>query len=178
MLLMAARRRRWSTIVKAWEPFLADSLSGRLKLHATHYHGAPDREGRGWITLDGEQILSFGSLAYLMRVYGLSAELGAIGEGVDDAWGAAIAVAHREGLAHLSTFEEAVSRYPECTVEEALASPDVVTRGLAMVDRRLGKRRLATLELRTDESSIVQRLLDVRLEAEGMAERHATPAQA
>jgi hypothetical protein len=170
---MAGRRRRWSAIVKDWEPFLAGALTGRLKLHATRYHGAPDHPGRGWITLDGERILSFESMTTEMRVHGYKAELMALGEEAIAAYDAAIAVADREGLAHLSTFEEAVARYPDCTVEDALVSPDVVTRGLAMVDRRLGKRRLATLELCTDESPIVQRLLDVRLEAEGLAGRRS-----
>ena len=175
---MAGRRRRWSAIVADWQPFLAGSLTGRLELHATHYHAAPDHEGRGWITLHGEQILSFEPLTYLMRVYGYQAELAALGEEAQGAMDAAIAVAHREGLADLWTFEHAVAHYPELAVEDALASHDTVTRGLAMVDRRLGKRRLATLELHVEESPIVQRMLNLRLEAEGLTEHRSAPAPA
>lgn len=57
-----------------------------------------------------------------------------------------------------------------------MASDDVMTRALAVLARRLGKRRLATLELRTDESPIVRRLLDLRLEAEGLASAPAPAA--
>ena len=110
---MVVQGRRWSAIVKAWEPFLAASLAGRLELHATHYRGAHDEEGRAWVTLDGEQILSVESLPYLMRVYGHSAELKAIGEDVQGAWDAAIEVAHREGLVYLFDFEVAVASYPD-----------------------------------------------------------------
>jgi hypothetical protein len=168
---VSGRRRRWSAVVKDWEPFLAHSLSGRVRLHATHYRGAHDEEGRGWITLDGEQILSFESLPYLVRIHGHKSELQAIGRSTDEAYDAAIAVAHREGLVHLWDFERAVVCYPGLTVDDALASPDVVIRGLAMLDRRLGKRRLQALVLRTDESPIVERLLRLRLEAEGLVVR-------
>jgi hypothetical protein len=168
VFLMVVQGRRWSAIVKAWEPFLAASLVGRLELHATHYRGAHDEEGRAWVTLDGEQIVSVESLPYLMRVYGHSSELKAIGEDAQGAWDAAIEVAHREGLVYLWDFEAAVASYPGHAIDDALASPDVVVRALAMVDRRLGRRRLATLQLRTDESPIVRRMLEVRRAAEGL----------
>ena len=164
---MVVQGRRWSAIVKAWKPFLAESLVGRLELHATHYRGAHDEEGRAWVTLDGEQILSIESLPYLMRVDGHSAELKAIGEDAHGAWDAAIEVAHREGLVYLYDFEVAVASYPGHSIEDALASPDDIVRALAMVDRRLGRRRLATLARRTDESPIVARMLEARRSAEG-----------
>lgn len=139
---MSLRHRRWSAIVTRWEPFLADWLAGRVKLHATHYRGAHDAEGRGWITLDGEQIASFGSVSWIKRVYELGTDLERAGVDLDAAHDVSEAVAEREGLEHLWAFERAVAHYPDLGIEEALASDDMATRALAMFDGRLGRRRL------------------------------------
>lgn len=52
---MVVQGRPSSAIVKAWQPFLAASLVGRLELHAAHCRWAHDEGGRAWVTLDGEQ---------------------------------------------------------------------------------------------------------------------------
>lgn len=160
---------RWSSIVRSFEPFLAPALAGRIRLHATHYRGAHDDEGRGWITLDGRQIASFESLPYLVRTYGLSTELKALGEAPEPAWDRAIEIAHREGLFYLWDFQTAVEGYPGLSIDAAVADPDPITRALAMLDRRLGKRRLATIDL-TTEHDLVRTFHHLRCEAEGVGQ--------
>jgi hypothetical protein len=161
---------RWSSIVRNFEPFLAPALAGRIRFHATRYRGAHDGEGRGWITLDGQQIASFESLPYLVRTFGLSTELETLGEAPGPAWDRAIEIAHREGLFYLWDFQTAVAGYPSLSITSALTDPDPITRALAMLDRRLGKRRLAAIDL-TSEHEIVRTLHDLRCEAEGLRPR-------
>ena len=165
---------RWSGIVKRYETFLAPSLVGRVELRATHYRGAHDDEGRGWITVDGRQVVSFESLPYLIRRYGLSDELQATGMDVHDADEAARAAARQEGLMHLWDYESAVADYPNHSMDEALASPNFIINALAMFDRRLGKRRLAMMGDDDLAHPLASTFLAIRLEAEGMGDGRAT----
>jgi hypothetical protein len=55
-----------------------------------------------------------------------------------------------------------IHEYPSLSLAEALESDDFVHRALAMLDRRLGQRRLASLELRADEHPLVSQLLEFR----------------
>ena len=54
------------------------------------------------------------------------------------------------------------------TVKDMLEHNNPVIRALAIIDTRYGKRRLATFDPST-EHQLVQRLHDLRCEAEGMA---------
>jgi len=54
------------------------------------------------------------------------------------------------------------------TVEEMLGHNNPVIRALAIIDARYGKRRLATFDPIT-EHQLVQRLYNLRCEAEGIA---------
>jgi hypothetical protein len=65
-------------------------------------------------------------------------------------------------------FQAAVERYPDLPVDEALVSSNLVHRALAVLDRRLGKRRLGKLECRTDEHPLVMGLYRFRCSSEGV----------
>ena len=59
-------------------------------------------------------------------------------------------------------------------IDEALASPSPLLRALAGVDRRVGKRRLRTLDVGPGEHPLVRELYGLRCEAE---EIEITPAR-
>ncbi len=61
------------------------------------------------------------------------------------------------------------------SIDDMLHSENGIIRALAMLDRRLGKRRLLALDLPDDELPLVRTLYALRCEAEGIA-AHATPA--
>lgn len=50
---------RWSQLKKAVESHFADKVRGRVELRAAGYRRAYEQEGRGYITLDGEEIWTF-----------------------------------------------------------------------------------------------------------------------
>lgn len=159
---------RWSAARSRFEALLAPAVAGHVRLYATRYRGAHDFEGRGWITWDGEQIASFETLPYLVRIDGLAYELKNIGQTVDEAWDRALATANREGRFALWQFIDAVETYPSLAVDDAVSSQDAIIRSLAMLDRRLGKRRLSGLVLPRDEQQFVRRLHALRCAAEGV----------
>jgi hypothetical protein len=162
---------RWTAIRARFETLLADSVRGHVALNTTRYQHAHDYEGRGWITWDGRQIASFESMTYLIRTYGLVKELKEAAVGPANAWDFAESVARREEIYPLDDFRKAVADYPDMSIDAALASDDPITRGLAMLDRRLGKRRLISSAFANDPSHVVRDLYRLRCEAEGLAAR-------
>jgi hypothetical protein len=61
--------------------------------------------------------------------------------------------------------------YLSLSIDEALALPSPLVRALAVVDRRVGKRRLASLAAGPKEHPLVRELLALRLAAEASPER-------
>ena len=53
------QRMKWSKLQARFEQLLAPALRGRLKIHVTAYRETMGFDiGRGWITIDGEEVLS------------------------------------------------------------------------------------------------------------------------
>lgn len=147
---------------------MAPSMRGRLRLQATRYRRAFDDMGRGWITWDGVEVASFESIPFLIRQGGVRVGLEGLGQDPIAASDLAQAITNHEGTFAMWQFTDAVEGYPDLTVDRALASDDAIVRGLAMLDRRLGKRRLRSLDLRVDEIDLVRRLYALRCSAEGL----------
>jgi hypothetical protein len=170
---------QWSKLKRRAELFFAPSVAGRVELRTTNYRGAHDAAGRGWITIDGEKAWSFCTLRHGIRHHEIEDGLRAANGGNDfrdpsqrDAYYAAIGQAddilEREGIVSQSYFEGAVATYPSLAIDEALVSDNLVHRALAVLDKRLGKRRLASLSFRTDEHPLVVGLHRFRCAAEGV----------
>ena len=195
----------WSKLKKAVEQFFAESVKGRVALRMTQYKTCEFRCGRGWITIDGREILD-ASTHRAMDAFGrevrrlmgkdahkpmnadrrfpvyadqlkslhmlddtdFTAGPGEIGK---------VRTSVRNDLIERGFFTEAdflqaLSRYPEMPIKDILACRNPIVRAIAMLDRRVGKRRLKAIDLKK-EHLLARRLLEFRLEAEGMA----TPAK-
>jgi predicted enzyme related to lactoylglutathione lyase len=137
----------WSKLKERFESQVATPLRGRLRVHVTRYTKSAMDVGRGWITLDGREIVSvqipsFYSFNFQFRTETLD-------------------------------FGKAIYEYLSLPIEEALASSDELIAGFALLDRRVGKRTLA--KIKADQLHAFARILyDVRRAAEG---RLALPEQ-
>ena len=176
---------QWSKLKKLVESRFSPTLTGRAELRITNYRKSNDFEGRAWITLDGEEVWNFCTWKYLVEHQKLTDQLGNLCGATEPQeptrsgsyyWSgdAADGILHKQGILSQKYFEDALEAYLNMSVEDACASDNLVHRALSALDRRLGKRRLSTLALRTDEHPLVKRLLQFRLEAEGLSA--ATPA--
>jgi hypothetical protein len=58
--------------------------------------------------------------------------------------------------------------YLSLPIDDALTSPSPLVRALAVIDRRVGKRRLRTLQVGPLEHALVRQLYLLRCEAEGI----------
>jgi hypothetical protein len=157
---------QWSKLKSRVEALLAPTVAGRVEFRTTSYRHAHDGEGRGWITVDGEEAASFCTLRHAIERSKLEDGLRAANSGVSfrdpaqrEAYYAAASQAEeileKQGIVSQHYFEGALATYPDLSIQDALASDNIIHRAVAVLDRRLGRRRLASLSFRTDEHPLV-----------------------
>jgi hypothetical protein len=155
---------RWSQLKSRISELVDPSVRDRVALHQARYRYTREEVGRVWLTIDGREVASFDSSTYTRR----RAELAHALEH-DMTSPEADAVARRElREAGLSDDYEAIAdlgRYLSLSIEDALASPSPLVRALAVIDRRVGKRRLRSLAANPIEHPLVRQLLRLRLDA-------------
>jgi DNA-binding transcriptional ArsR family regulator len=165
---------RWSQLKSQLTDLIAPPLRDRIALHQARYRYTREEVGRVWLTIDGREIASFDTSTYERRKRELAQALAREVSTV-----AADALA-REELREAGQYGDAqaiaeIERYLGVSIDDALQSSSPLTRALAVIDRRVGKRRLASLAANQIEHPLVRQLLRVRLDAEGLAP--ATAAQ-
>jgi hypothetical protein len=157
----------WSKVKQRIEAGFADSVRGRVEVWTTSYRGAHDRAGESWITVDKVLVHSMGTISYYIAENERSAAL--IAGGMSSA--VAREVARRElgsvGVLADWDFKGALGVYLDLSIDAVLASDVMIIRALGMFDKRLGKRRLRSLDLRHDHD-MVQRFHRMRCDAEGI----------
>lgn len=158
----------WSKLKQLVEQGFAPSLSKRLAINSARYGACSC--GHAWLTLDKVIIANFCTLAYWTREQAVRrgetppaplnkmyadqfVEYGEISR--QDAYRACWAFVH------------------DLSIEDALRDHDPLVQTLAVVDKRIGKRRLKQIDI-DKLHPLARKLLIVRLRAEGMrAERIA-----
>jgi hypothetical protein len=174
---------QWSKLKKTIEGFFAPSVSGRVTLHSTWYRSTGRFAGRAWISIDGEEVGDFSDARWSLKHWELSTAIREINKstnyrdaetrsGYIAAGEAAADTLHRSGVLSRNDFYEALLQYPNLSIEEAVASGLPLFRAFAVLDRRLGKRRLESFEFLVEEHAIVKRLLEFRCQCESLV-RHA-----
>lgn len=172
---------QWSQLKKRVEATLAESVSGRVQLRMTRYHKAPDQMGRAWIVIDGHEITnmcSFTSEMYLWReAYQLRRERGCTDyrnldqyEGYYAAWHEAQAHLREGGIFSPHEFRDALAEYLNLSIDRILTSPNPIVQAIGMLDRRLGKRRLAAMDA-SSMHPLVLRLYTFRCGVERLPQR-------
>jgi hypothetical protein len=139
---------QWTKISTRVKSLLLPNIAQRLEFYLTSYrHGTTPP--RGWVTLDGSEILVYGGPAFdpnkkLLQANSLNP------------FDTILASPNRQEF-----YEELLS-YPDKSVNDLLLSSQVVTRGLLFVDRRVGKRRIVSLSNRLEEHSFIRQMARLR----------------
>jgi len=131
----------WSRLKAKIEDLFAASLRGRVTIHMTSYRGGVSEGGRGWLLIDQTEV----PLATIQPSSTKTAP------GSHNQW----------------SLHDALADYLKQPLAAALGSSDPVQRGLALIDRRLGRRRCEALRLSPEEPAAVVRLYELRAAAEG-----------
>ena len=159
---------QWSKRKKKVEEFFSDEVKGRVELRSTHYRDTHDEEGRGYITFDKNEIWSMCTLSFYSIEYERIYE---IVERDEITPYEAQRVAHEElafeGKFNQYTYYDSLDEYCQNSIEASLASENLLIRCLAMIDSRLGKRRLRAMDLSKESQKVIE-FYKIRCECEGM----------
>ena len=161
----------WSGTRKKLETdYLCPALRGRVRYFATTYRESHDQEGRAAILVDGEELLKSNYFTY-SRVLWERARDYRDEQGLN--WREAYLKADKtvldDGLFDQRDFYMAFQKFDNQSIEASLTDANPIVRIFALLDRRLGKRRLAALEETMEqELDWVRPFYLLRMEAEGL----------
>ena len=158
---------QWSQLRKRLLDRVASSIQSRIDIHQTRYRNAHDQEGEFWLTVDKERVFSSGSASYLSKLGTVVGEMHADGSTWAEAYERAWPIMESSGLMLLEAINKDLFSALNSSVEEMLEKQNPLIRGLAIVDSRFGKRRLATFDP-SNEHDLVKQLFSLRCAAEGV----------
>ena len=160
--------KSWSSVKKLLEEDrLAPSLRGRVSYFITRYREAHDDQGRLAILVDGEELFR----AHPFDVLILPEEKRQRdGLSFEEYWNRQWNYELEHGIGGHGDFYRSFAEYDTQDIEKSLVSDNPLVRVLAVLDRRVGKRRLKKLAEQgyADEPGWVQAFYRLRLEAEGI----------
>jgi hypothetical protein len=180
MLLQAIEVRHnlyvmvWSKLKKNIENNFSESLGDRVNLYTTTYssnYDVQDLYNRGWITVDGIEVVNFSTPeAFFMYRRDLNATT------PTNYPANTVTKEHVNRTQKRLTEKGEFSKYDltyccsaflSMSIEEAMEHESPIIQMLAVLDKRLGKRRLAVLNEK-ELHPLVRYFLDLRLDAEGI----------
>lgn len=159
----------WSGMRKKLErEYLAESLRGHIQYYATSYRKSHDHEGRAAIRYDGKEIIkgcywnNWMKAGLFPRDEKYERRMAMENAYMDD-------VALKLGVFDQRCFYRAFEEFEHQSIEESLVSNNLIIRIFAILDRRIGKRRLLLMqETINDEPEIFQEFFAIRANAEGL----------
>lgn len=159
----------WSGIRKTLESeYLAESLKGHISYFATSYSRSPDHEGRAAIRYNGKEIIkgcyyhNWTKAASFPKDEKYERRMSEEFAFMDD-------TAIKLGVFDQRCFYEAFDEFDNQSIEKSLYSENLIVRIFAVLDRRVGKRRLLTLKENIEnEPDTFKEFFAIRVNAEGI----------
>ncbi len=184
----------WSKLKQNLESFLSPALQGRVEYRATSYRYLPDRAGLCYIAVDKKNVLNMSEKTNGIRWYQSemeikndptiqipvsAAEIEAIRQDTNGnvpedrlkviARGRRATELAKELMAaqtalSKSNFTATATKFLASSIEESLASKDILLNILALVDKRMGKKRILNMsEMMQSKHPAVQYFYQLRL---------------
>jgi hypothetical protein len=188
----------WSKEKQLLESFLSPALCGRVEYLATSYRYLPDKVGRCYITVDKKYVFNMNDATTSIRWYQTEQEIKndpdieipIRDEEVEavrkDTKGTvpeerlkviarnrkisehAKALLSTQSALSKSDFNAAANKFLSISIEESLESNDILLNVLALVDRRVGKKRLLSMKEKMKlKHPVVQYFYELRLNTNG-----------
>ena len=164
---------RWSQLKLRVEANFAPRVRGRVELFQTRYRHAADSFGEAWLMIDGERRYSWGDIDFIRAegaAYHAHYEAQSGNPDRKAIWrcGADVrADLESRGIPMRWILEDLLVESLSLGIEGMLAHRSLIIRGLAVLDRRCGKRRLAELDMQSEHPFVVG-MLEFRRAAEGI----------
>lgn len=162
----------WGRMKKKLESeYLCSILRGRIQYFVTSYSKCPDHEGRAAIRLDGKEVLKSSYYEYWIKEYVAAQKV--------DTQYSELSISERRKKIHNMILEDggfdqtcfyaAFKEFDNQSIERSIISENPIVRLMAILDKRVGKRRLVGLK---DEILMqpkwIQFFYNLRVEAEGI----------
>ncbi|MEM1203732.1 MAG: hypothetical protein AAGN66_10930 [Acidobacteriota bacterium] len=164
---------RWSRLKKTIESRFAESLGGRVEVRSTKYRYGHENIGRGILVVDGEEVANFCTFRFYNELADTAEVLEEAGAKPRAAFREAEERLRRDGVLTQEQFYGRLEDFLRMPFDDALASSDVLIQALALLDGRLGKRRLRRMAEEPPEQPLHRRLFELRCGAEGVRIRAA-----
>ncbi|SMF90435.1 hypothetical protein SAMN05661091_5042 [Paenibacillus uliginis N3/975] len=184
----------WSKLKQQLESFLCPALYGRVEYRATSYRYSPDKAGLCYITVDKKNVLNMSDTTTLIRWYQTELEIkndsdiqipisneeieavrkdtkGTVPEDRLKVIARSRKISeHAKGLLSAqstlskSNFIVVANKFLSISIEESIESNDILLNILALVDRRVGKKRILNMsEMMKLKHPSVQYFYELRL---------------
>lgn len=151
---------KWTQLKKRIIERFSPSVRGRIDIHSTAYRRMHDQLGRGWITIDKQEILGMPTITYEIeryhRVDRRAPDYNKAGKELNE-----------ENLFSQYDLHQSMFDYLNTSVDDILSSDNPLIKGFGMLDERVGIRRLQKINI-DGEHDLVRRLYLLRCEAEGI----------
>ena len=159
----------WSGIRKRMESeYLAESLKGDISYFATSYSRSPDHEGRAAIRYNGKEIIK-GCYYYNWTKAASFPKDEKYERRMSEEFAFMDDTAIKLGVFDQRCFYEAFDEFDNQSIEKSLYSDNLLVRIFAVLDRRVGKRRLLTLKENIEnEPDTFKEFFAIRMNAEGI----------
>ena len=159
----------WSGIRKRMESeYLAESLKGDISYFATSYSRSPDHEGRAAIRYDGKEIIkgcyyhNWTKAESFPKDEKYERRMREEFAYIDD-------TAIKLGVFDQRCFYRAFDEFDNQSIEKSLYSENMLVRIFAVLDRRVGKRKLISMkETIENEDDTFKEFFTIRMNAEGI----------
>lgn len=165
----------WSKLKQQLEGFLSPALADRVAYRATGYRYLPDRSGFCYLAVDKKDVLNMNDRSGLIRWYQTEQDIRndpfihvpvdpeeieavrAETKGAVPEERLSVIARGRKSTVHAkelmlaqaalskSNFTAAATTFLSTSIEDSLESPDILLNILALIDRRVGKKRIINL---------------------------------
>lgn len=166
---------RWSKLKSVVESRFAPALDGRVAINSAAYGNCSC--GHAWLTLDKQVVANFCTRAFWNRADGQFERQNGrwvsgspIPDHVSESQNRRYGEMEYGELSRQDAYQSCWEFVHDLDIDAALATDDPLIQTLAVLDSRIGKRRLASLS--TEHlHPLTKRLLDARLDAEGLLKK-------
>ena len=159
----------WSGIRKIMESeYLAESLKGDISYFATSYSRSPDHEGRAAIRYKGKEIIK-GCYYYNWTKAESFPKDEKYERRMSEEFAFMDGTAIKLGVFDQTCFYKAFKEFDNQSIEKSLCSENMLVRIFAVLDRRVGKRKLISMkETIEHEPDSIKEFFAIRMNAEGI----------
>ena len=159
----------WSGIRKKLEKeYLAESLQGHIQYFATTYSKSPDHEGRAAIRYNGKEIIKGNYWNQYVKAH-LFPKDDTYDRRMRESFPFIDNTALELGVFDQRCFYQAFEEFDNQNIDKSLSSDNLIVRIFAILDRRVGKRRLISMrELMENQPSVFQEFYAIRMHHEGL----------